>query len=130
MMQKDVWPRLVAKQGEPGYGPLAIILNHLASITKVVEVKPHSFYPEPPVDSIVISIDFKQNIDRKLALKIDKVIRGLFINRRKTILNNLSRFVSDRGQALQLLKEANIECNDRPEQIEGHALIDLARRLI
>lgn len=130
MMQKDVWPRLVAKQGEPGYGPLAIILNHVASIKRIAEVKPHSFYPEPPVDSIVISIDFKQNIDRHHALKLDKVIRGLFINRRKTILNNLSRFVSNRDKALELLKQVNIDYNERPEQIEARALIDIANYLV
>ncbi len=117
MIQKEAFPRLSANVNEDGYGPLAIVLSYIMDITTLFVVKPHSFYPEPPVDSLVIKLTVKQEINREMMAKLDRVVRRLFENRRKTILNNLGALIHDKNRAKMLLIEIGVMENTRPEQI-------------
>jgi 16S rRNA (adenine1518-N6/adenine1519-N6)-dimethyltransferase len=129
MIQKDVYPRISSTVGQDGYGPLSIILEHLADVTNAIEVKPRSFYPEPPVDSLLIVIDFKPQIDRGFALKLDGLLRNLFKNRRKTITNNLAAILGSRPKAIEILSNIGISGLMRPEQIALADYVKLAKRL-
>lgn len=129
MIQKDVFPRISATVGSDGYGPLSIILEYLADVKRVIEVKPDSFYPEPPVDSLVIVIEFKPGIDRGFALKLDSLLRNLFKNRRKTITNNLSMIIGSRAKTIEILSEIGISGLSRPEQIDLSGYLAMAKRL-
>lgn len=129
MIQKDVFPRISATVGSDGYGPLSIILDYLAKVESVIEAKPNSFYPEPPVDSLVIAIEFKPEIERAFALKLDTMLRNLFKNRRKTITNNLAMIIGSRPKAIEILSEIGISGMLRPEQIALADYVKLAKRL-
>jgi len=117
MIQKDVLPRLIAAPGSDGYGPLAVMLAYLGTVTPLIEVKPASFYPEPPVDSSIVKIEFHHNNDEGFAKKMDKLVRALFLSRRKTTLNNLARYLQSKEKAAEVLQKAGIGLLKRPEQL-------------
>ena len=129
MIQKDVYPRISALVGQDGYGPLAIILNYIADISAIVDVKPSSFFPIPPVDSLVISLNIKPAVDRDFALKMDRMVRHLFQNRRKTILNNLTSLVASKEVAKTTLKQVGIPENYRPENVAIDQYVALVKAL-
>lgn len=88
MVQKEVAERMVADvKGD--YGILSVMLAFYgeAKITRIV--KRNMFYPEPNVDSAVVTlkIEKKYDIDKRL---FSKFVKACFSMRRKTLFNNLS----------------------------------------
>jgi 16S rRNA (adenine1518-N6/adenine1519-N6)-dimethyltransferase len=128
-IQKEVFTRLTAKPGRKEYGPLAIMIEYVGNCQKMFDIKPASFYPVPPVDSIVIKIDFKTEIDTEEVQKLHILTNQLFKKRRKTILNNLMRFLNDKNKANQLLKELNTNSLMRPEQLSLDFYVKLMNNL-
>lgn len=125
MVQKEVIPRLTAQAGEEAYGPLAIFLATLGTITPVLEVNPVSFYPEPHVQSIIFQLDALPKgplVDPKPFFYF---IKKLFLHRRKTILNNVISLGITRKEAEVLLTKVNISPQGRPETITVHEYLSL-----
>ena len=115
MCQSEAFNRFFDLSGE-NYGPVSVLLHLLGESKKVLTVKPDSFYPAPKCNSLVFAFDSKPVVDRETAINVYKMCKSLFLNRRKTILNNLSNY-SSKEKAIQVLKELSIEENKRPENI-------------
>lgn len=114
MCQKDVKERLFAKEGTKEYSPLAILLTLSGTLKEGMIVPAYKFYPVPGVDSMVF--EFRRN-DRALKLQeFYLFLKQLFLNRRKTLFNNLKR-----DYAEDVIKESffNLGLN---EQIRAEAL--------
>ena len=115
MCQSEAFNRFFDLSGE-NYGPVSVLLHLLGESKKVLTVKPGSFYPAPKCNSLVFVFDSKPVVDKETAINVYKMCKSLFLNRRKTILNNLSNY-SSKEKAIQVLKELNIGENKRPENI-------------
>ncbi|MCS4536944.1 16S rRNA (adenine(1518)-N(6)/adenine(1519)-N(6))-dimethyltransferase RsmA [Mycoplasma sp. CSL7475-4] len=63
MVQDEVAERIVAKINTPQYSKLSVTLQYIADVKKELFVDKQLFTPVPKVDSSIISIKFKQNID-------------------------------------------------------------------
>jgi 16S rRNA (adenine1518-N6/adenine1519-N6)-dimethyltransferase len=125
MVQKEVMPRLTAQPGDDVYGPLAIFLTTLGTITPILEVSPVSFYPEPHVQSIIFQLDALPQgplVDPKPFFYF---IKKLFLHRRKTILNNVVSLGIDRLEAETLLTTIKVSPQARPETISVHEYLSL-----
>ena len=91
MVQKEVAQRIIAKTGTKDYGVLSIMINFFgeAKINRIVSR--NMFYPQPNVDSAVVTINITKNkygdIDKN---KFYKFIQTVFAMRRKTLKNNLT----------------------------------------
>lgn len=91
MVQKEVAERIIATVGGKDYGVLSIMVNFFgeAKINRIVSRK--MFYPQPNVDSAVVTINIDKNkfknIDKN---KFYKFIQTVFSMRRKTLKNNLT----------------------------------------
>ncbi|MGA0097277.1 MAG: 16S rRNA (adenine(1518)-N(6)/adenine(1519)-N(6))-dimethyltransferase RsmA [Bacilli bacterium] len=125
MVQKEVIPRLIAKPKDDAYGPLAIFLATLGTISIVTDVQPTSFYPEPHVQSTIFVIERFPGGPRVETKDFFYFIKKLFLHRRKTILNNYESMIQDRSLASKRLAQANIEPTARPETIEVDAYLRL-----
>ncbi len=96
MLQKEVADRLTAPPGTKQYGVPTVLLSACATITRLLTLKPAEFHPRPKIDSVVVRIDFDRQADRIKALPaydrllLQRVVRGAFSQRRKTLLNTLS----------------------------------------
>lgn len=119
MVQEEVAERFCAKENTAEYGSVtaAIALKGEAKIVK--RVSRNMFYPRPNVDSAVVKIDFQRG---RIAVKDEKAYRQTvkcaFLNRRKTLENNLVNFFSvSRETAKDVLLTAGIEEKARGETL-------------
>jgi 16S rRNA (adenine1518-N6/adenine1519-N6)-dimethyltransferase len=129
MVQKEVMPRLTAQPGEEAYGPLAIFLATLGTITPILEVSPVSFYPEPHVQSMIFQLEAHPkgpSVDPKPFFYF---IKKLFLHRRKTILNNVISLGMNRQEAEVLLTKINVSPQARPETISVDEYLSLFQQI-
>ena len=128
MVQQELAERFAAKEDTPEYGAItaAIALRGTAKIVK--KVGRNMFYPAPNVDSAVVKIDFTEN-----ALPVTdkdmyrKTVRCAFLNRRKTLENNLMKsFSFPRETAAEILNRAGVEEKARGETLSPKRLAALS----
>ena len=116
MCQAEAFARFNDISGKE-YSAASVLVHLLGSIKKEMIVKPGSFYPSPKCSSLVFSISFNENADKEYCLKVYQLAKKLFLNRRKTIYNNLSSVLGDKSLAESVLNELNIPLNKRPEEL-------------
>ena len=132
MVQEEVANRFCAKENTPEYGSItaAIALKGKAKIVK--RVSRNMFYPRPNVDSAVVKIEFERG---RVAVKDEKAYRQTvkcaFLNRRKTLENNLVNFFQiSREQAKEVLLQAGVEEKARGETLSPERLAKLSDILL
>ncbi len=102
MLQREVVERLIAKPGGKEYGYLSVLVQFYCEVEKLFDVPPGAFRPTPKVYSSVVRLRTRPTVDDDRGL-LD-LIKVLFSQRRKTILNNLRAG----GNRLGLRDEAGI----------------------
>jgi len=91
MMQNEVAKRIIAKPHTKEYGILSVILGYFADIEYCFKIPPTVFYPRPKIDSAILKISFRRNLNSKTDNKLFvQVVKAAFNNRRKTLKNSLS----------------------------------------
>ena len=80
MVQADVHDRMRAKPGTKDYGPLAVMVQGTCSVKQLRRAGKSLFYPRPRVDSVLMSLVRERREDLE---RIDRVLRGMFAQRRK-----------------------------------------------
>lgn len=132
MVQEEVAERFCAKEDTPEYGSItaAIALKGSAKIVK--RVSRNLFYPRPNVDSAVVKIDFERG---RIAVKSEsayrQTVKCAFLNRRKTLENNLiNSFSLTREQAKGVLAQAGIDEKARGETLSPERLAVLSDVLL
>ena len=63
MIQKEEAERLSAPVGTKEYGQITVLLNYYFNIEKIIDVDRKAFYPTPNVDSAVIKMIRKDNLE-------------------------------------------------------------------
>ena len=123
MLQKEVADRIAAKPGTKEYGSLSIAIQFYTEAEVVMVVPKTVFMPQPNVDSAVIRL-MKRNEPLYPVISEDfffTVTRGSFVQRRKTILNNLMSSLpkgkEKKEMILSALQKAEIEPNRRGESL-------------
>jgi len=126
MLQKEVADRLVAAPGTGDYGALAIQVALSARVERLLSLPPGAFRPPPKVRSAVVRLTFHPpDVDVGNRDIFGQLVRGMFLQRRKTLLNALKPVAHTLGtSAPALLERAQIEPGRRPETL---TLDDLAR---
>lgn len=117
MIQKEAFIRLIAKINTEDYGPLHVLMAFRCSLKREFNVPRTSFSPAPHVDSTVFSVN-AVNDDIDTARKLYKLVSGLFLNRRKTIHNNLTRYLNDAEKSAFVLSKCGIDPKTRPQNID------------
>lgn len=133
MVQKEVAERIVAKPGGKEYGALSVAVQYYTSPEIITLVPPHSFVPEPAVESAVIKCTVRDVPPVELVNEqfFFKVVRGAFGQRRKTILNALgaASLGLDRIKTEEGLLTANIAPSRRGETLSLEEFAALANTL-
>lgn len=117
MVQKEALARLSASKGSKDYGPLPILIQYRAKMNRLFNVSRASFVPAPHIDSSVFSLEFYEDKDLETTKKLYSLLNGVFLHRRKTILNNLASFLKDSSKAKEILSKSNVSEQLRPEDI-------------
>lgn len=119
MVQKEVYDRIKAKKGSKDYAPLNIFIEYVGNLSIVKKVTKDKFIPCPNVDSVVLKIEFnKERVNKEVEKEFFKVTKACFVQRRKTIQNNLNQYLNNKDKTKEILSIASIEENVRGEQLE------------
>lgn len=92
MVQKEVAERMQAGPGTKDYGALSLAVQYYAKPEIVAHVPPNCFMPRPNVASAVIRLTRheKPPVQVKDATRMFAVIRAVFNQRRKTMVNSVA----------------------------------------
>ncbi|PYR93515.1 MAG: ribosomal RNA small subunit methyltransferase A [Acidobacteria bacterium] len=131
MLQLEVAERLIATVGTADYGVLAILTQLHADVTRVLTLPPGAFRPMPKVRSAVVRLAFRPPaVDIGDQTTFERLVRTIFTQRRKTILNALRPFAEPLGRdPASALARAGIDSRRRPETLDLRELAALAQRL-
>jgi 16S rRNA (adenine1518-N6/adenine1519-N6)-dimethyltransferase len=132
MLQKEVADRIVATAGTDGYGTLAVQVGLLADVDRLLTLPPGAFRPPPKVTSAVIRLRFRQpSADVGDPAAFERVVRGVFLQRRKTLRNALKPVADSFGRsAAQVLERAGLDPSRRPETLDVHEMARLSRAVL
>ena len=132
MVQEEVAERFCAKENTPEYGSItvAIALKGTAKIVK--RVSRNLFYPRPNVDSAVVKIDFERGrVEVKDEKAFRQTVKCAFLNRRKTLENNLVNFFGiSREQAKTAMQTVGIDEKARGETLPAETFAKLSDVLL
>ncbi|MDD5136473.1 MAG: 16S rRNA (adenine(1518)-N(6)/adenine(1519)-N(6))-dimethyltransferase RsmA [Candidatus Omnitrophica bacterium] len=129
MVQKEVASRFLAVAGSEDYSSLSCFVQYHARPKHIYTVKRTCFYPAPEVDSAIVKLEImdKPTVKVKDEDLLFRIIRGAFNQRRKSVINSLSReAVLDipKKELAAILDRAGIDPATRPETL---SLADFAK---
>lgn len=132
MLQREVADRLVAAPGTGQYGTLAIQVALHADAERVLTLPPGAFRPPPAVTSAVVRLRFRPPaVDVGDAAVFERLVRGMFLLRRKMLTNALEPVAHARGRsAAHVLHAAGIDGRRRPETLTLEEVSRLARAVL
>ncbi len=132
MVQEEVALRFCAKEDTPEYGAITAAIALKGSAKLVKKVSRNLFYPRPNVDSAVVKITFERGrVEVKSEKAYRQTVKCAFLNRRKTLENNLVNFFKlTREQAKTILAQAGVEEKARGETLSPERLAKLSDILV
>ena len=124
MFQKEVAERIISKPNSKEYGIISVRTQLLYDVKILFDVSPNVFFPKPRVNSSLISMTRKKNININFDLKLfDILVKLSFQQRRKKIKNSLKKLD---------IKENILEDSIfglRPEQLSVNDFIRLTQKI-
>jgi len=132
MLQKEVADRLVARPGRKEYGTLAIQTALRADVDHLLTLPPGAFRPAPKVTSAVVRLRFRPpcvNVGDPRVF--ERLVRGMFLQRRKTVANALRPVADSMGRSsAELLERAEVDGRLRPEALTLDQIARLSRAVL
>jgi 16S rRNA (adenine1518-N6/adenine1519-N6)-dimethyltransferase len=115
LVQKEFAQRLCAEPGCKAYGAITLLVRYWAEVEYCLDVPKNKFMPSPKVDSAFIKIKLRDKplVDVAQPKQLRRLIKAIFANRRKKLLNGL--------KAAGYL-EAEIAKLDLSENLRGETL--------
>lgn len=131
MVQKEVADRMMAAPGSKDYGPLGIFVGLGATVTRLLTLPPGAFRPTPKVTSTVVRLSFPgRAAASEVPATFERLVRGLFTMRRKTLANAVRQAAADAGwRPDALLERCGLDPRRRPGTLGLDELLALARLL-
>ncbi len=98
MVQREVADRIEGEPGTKDYGTLAIFVQLRATVRRLLTLPPGAFRPVPKVHSAVLRLEFRDPVvDVKDEAVFERLVRSIFTQRRKTLLNAVKPFAEERA---------------------------------
>jgi 16S rRNA (adenine1518-N6/adenine1519-N6)-dimethyltransferase len=120
-VQKETAQRITAKPGSRDYSSFSVLCASAYTATPLGLMRGSVFFPEPRVDSQGVRFDLRTDrVPGAYAPCFRPLVRGLFASRRKTVKNNLERFVltlaKGRAEAAEISTRALSACGIPPDR--------------
>jgi 16S rRNA (adenine1518-N6/adenine1519-N6)-dimethyltransferase len=134
LMQKEVADRLLAPEGSKDRGSISCFVQYYTKPEYLHTINRESFYPVPGVDSSLLRL----NILSKPALEVKdeaiffKIVRGAFNQRRKSIINSLSREAVlniPKEELTAILNKLGIDPTARPQVLPLKSFADICNEV-
>lgn len=135
MMQKEVASRLEGKPSTKAYGSLSLAIQYYVDVEVAFTVPRTVFMPQLNVESAIIHL---KKLPEPAVSVLDeevffKLVRASFVQRRKTIWNNLRKAFDNKsleGELRQALEEIDIDPSRRGESLTIEEFGALADALV
>lgn len=131
MVQKEVADRMTAKPGGKDYGALSVAVGYYTEPSFVCKAEPHCFMPQPKVASSVVNLKVKKNSE--LTAKDEglffKIVKSAFGQRRKTLVNALSKspyITYEKDKILFALESIGLDASVRGERLSIEQFVKLS----
>ena len=99
MLQREVADRLLAEPGVADYGAMSIQVQLRADVERILNLPPGAFRPPPKVHSTVVRLRFRPpRFEVGTLDAFERVVRGIFLQRRKTLANALKPVAASFGR--------------------------------
>lgn len=125
MVQKEVADRFSAQANTKDYNALTIILNTLCEVKIVMKVNATVFMPKPNVDSAIVQLKCRDDIDSQTLKPYFTFVKKAFTQRRKTLVNNLK----DQYDIKAILDDMGISQTIRAEELSLTQFESLYKRV-
>lgn len=132
MVQKEAAERICASPGTRKCGAISVAVRFYSSPKILFDVPKENFYPMPKVDSSVIKLDLYKNHNFSVENKklLFKIVKSVFLKRRKNILNSLSSGLKlEKEKILFILDLLNLNKNLRAENLKFQDFINISNEL-
>ena len=134
MIQKEVADRLIAIPGKKETGAITYTVYYYATAEGVMEVPNDSFIPEPEVTSKVIKLTLRKEppVEVKSRGVMFKIIKRVFMQRRKTLLNALTytKVFMSKEEGIEILKELKLDENVRAEKLTLENFAEITNKIL
>jgi len=117
MVQSEVADRLASSPGSRTYGSPSVKLQWYGEVSKAGSVSRSVFWPVPNVDSDLVQITRKKDVDQSIRKELFAVVDAAFSQRRKMLRSALSSMCAGSEKASEILESAQID-----PQLRGEAL--------
>ena len=130
--QREVADRVTAEPGTRDWGPLAVAVRLHARPRTALAIPAGAFRPMPQVQSAVVTLQFCPSpVAVREPRLLDRVVRSIFSQRRKTAVNALRPLVSQMSSlaADAVFEQAGVDPRVRPGQLTLAELAELSEVL-
>lgn len=128
MVQKEVGDRFSAKPKTKDYGSITVFLNYYFNIRKLFDVSRNCFVPKPNVDSVILSLQRKENMIEVTNFSLfSKLVRDSFQYKRKNLRNNLKAY--DLTKIEPILQKFNYQLTSRAEELPLEVFVEISNIL-
>jgi 16S rRNA (adenine1518-N6/adenine1519-N6)-dimethyltransferase len=119
MLQRELVDRLAAEPGTKEYGVLTILSRLHADVLTLLTLPPGAFRPAPKVWSVLARLTFTApKVEVPDAERFARLVKALFSQRRKTLLNGIKPLLPPGSDARSVLEAARIDPVRRPETLD------------
>jgi len=132
-VQKEVAQRIIAKPGTKDYGRLTCLLQFYAK-PEILKIFPKQmFFPKPEVDSAFLKLPILDNpsVEVRSEKVFFNVVKAIFAQRRKTLLNGLSNagWKLNKQDILKILEKIGISGSIRGEKLSLKEIAKIANSI-
>jgi len=117
MVQREVGERLAAAPGSPAFGGVSLRVAYFARARVIRRVARSVFWPQPNVDSVLVSLERRLPPVATDRDRLFGLIRVAFGERRKTMRNAMVRFGLTAPAAAAALRACGVDPSARPETL-------------
>jgi len=119
MLQKEVIDRMVAQPSTSDFGRLSVVLQWRYAMENVLFVPPESFDPPPRVDSAVVRMVPRRDVDDISLPLFEQMVQVAFSQRRKLLRHTLGKWLEDKRFA------GHFDVQRRAEEVPVSEYVDL-----
>ncbi len=116
MVQDEVARRFTAKPKTSAYGSITVFLNVYATVSYAFRVSRNCFYPQPNVDSAIVTFQLHPPHQLEDPDDFFKITRRAFEQRRKMMKRSLSEMIEPQ-KIETALQACSLPPNSRPEEL-------------
>jgi 16S rRNA (adenine1518-N6/adenine1519-N6)-dimethyltransferase len=114
MVQKEVADRMTAQPGEMSF--LSVMCQMYAECSRVTKVPAGAFRPIPKVDSAVVRLDIRPDVEH--VESVLRIVKAGFLSRRKQLHKNLSSAgVASSKEVKEALEEMGLDARSRAQEL-------------